>query len=78
MHGPVITLPTCLHRCNRYDHLRWLNVLLAGRECWIDNNVLRSITRHGKLPESQCHTPCGGDNSTTCGGTNAFKLYELV
>lgn len=49
-----------------------------GYECWIDNNKLKSITRHGKLPEKNCSTPCSGDPFETCGGNRAFKLYEIL
>lgn len=53
-------------------------MLHAGRECWLDNNNLTSVKRYGALPASKCNMPCGGDNTTTCGGIYAFKLYKLV
>lgn len=50
----------------------------AGYECFIGNDNYGSVTRYGQLPDSACQKHCGGDNTTTCGGTYAFELYRLI
>lgn len=52
--------------------------LQPGYECWIGNDDLPSVTRHGRLPDANCSTPCGGSRTSACGGLYSFGLYEMI
>lgn len=67
--GPVSN-KKCIERC------KTLGFSVAGTEyggqCYCGNEISGSE----KLDESQCATPCEGDNASTCGGSWALSVYS--
>lgn len=49
--------------------------LQNGEECWCGEAGAEYDTL-GALDMTTCDCPCAADASTTCGGYNAFQLFE--
>jgi hypothetical protein len=46
-----------------------------GRECWCGQEIARTALG---APEQDCNLPCGGDNSTMCGGDERISLFKAT
>ncbi|KAF8271104.1 hypothetical protein EI94DRAFT_635857 [Lactarius quietus] len=64
------SVENCIGECNS------LLFNFAGMEqevCWCDN-VVNAVSK--KIDQSDCNTPCTGDTTELCGGTNALLIYN--
>ncbi|CAM9931361.1 unnamed protein product [Ectocarpus sp. 4 AP-2014] len=66
-----MTPEVCAAYCINEDSRNMYYATQYGVECWCAIDV---DLRHG---EATCDYPCAGDSEATCGGFDAFDLFEL-
>ncbi|XP_067660893.1 uncharacterized protein [Haliotis asinina] len=63
--------------CKLMCHLVWKRTYFGtecGRECFCGDAIRKGFV---KFPDSECNTPCAGDNNTTCGGFWRISVYKI-
>ncbi|CAM9249348.1 unnamed protein product [Ectocarpus sp. 13 AM-2016] len=70
--SPVMTPSVCAAYCYRESASYAYYATQYGRECWCQDADID--LRHG---EATCDYACSGDASISCGGFDAFTLYDL-
>ncbi|CAN0338224.1 unnamed protein product, partial [Hapterophycus canaliculatus] len=46
-----------------------------SQECFCRNN--KKYRRLGELESSECNMKCAGDDTKTCGGSNAIEVFRI-
>ena len=64
-----MTIEICIDKCKGRDYA------YAGvqyyKECWCGNEMPKD-----SAPESDCNTPCLGNQNQMCGGPLRFNVYQ--
>ncbi len=75
--GDDMTRSICWEHCA--SHNQRYGALQNGAECYCGNSN-HNYSKHGKVDDSECNTPCSGNSSEVCGGawrSNVFDLGEV-
>ncbi|BFZ03167.1 hypothetical protein BsWGS_06206 [Bradybaena similaris] len=63
------TVGACVEEC--WERRQRFASLWSGNHCWCVN-IIRGL---GEVEEAQCSTPCNGNRTQACGGTNRGSIY---